>query len=707
MSKAPVESPYNDTEEMDIPSSLKFLVHGYADYAKEVVTDRAIINIDGFKPSQRRILYTMKALEKVKEMTKSLTIAGAVAKLHPHGDGSVYETMVRMVDSSEHMNIPFLHGKGSFGKVTSTGQPAASRYTNAMLSDMAEELFGEMHGVSMIPSYDGKYQEPELLPTTFPNLLCNPSSGIAVGVATNIPAFHFNEVLSATVELIETGDITGVLVPDYTTKGFYINDEKELRKIMDTGRGKIKLRGKWYVDGKTIIIEEIPYYTTIQAIEKKCKLIQGISDFRDETDRKHGLQIAIECTNKNMVDTVLTEVLRLTDLQMSMTTNLVVIIDNKPRVIGIKELLNEWVKFRTNIVEKTLKIDYENVINAIPRYELLVDLITNVEKRDGFVDALTKNGTAKAKNYLRILYPTADESIFSWILDMKLSSLSGVASKENKLESLRKHKIELEADMKDVKRVIVRQLKDLNKRYKFPRSTVVTTEDYVFEKQDELVVKAAPIPVIVQIDGKFVKKVRLTRGTENVQGINCMSDDVISFVDTQGRLLRVNLENIDFVSANDRGIYLPVYLEVEDDFEVVCYEMIQDKKVGYVFSDGFASIVDYSEWVDSKRTTRITANGVSPLAGLIVGELDFSKNYLLMITNSGKFGFAPTDFKHKHRTARTKLVSVKEGDEIVQVTSLSYTDILGLVSSPEKYMGKLSTLAHGDKFNTDYLNTLV
>jgi DNA gyrase subunit A len=701
------EYPYNVmSDDIEIPEGLKFLVAGYADYAKEVVTDRAISNIDGFKPSQRRILYTMKYMEKITDMSKSAGVVGAVLKLHPHGDASVYETLVRMTDSSEYMSIPYLHGKGTFGKVYSTEAAAAMRYTGVMLSENADLLFDGMDGIKMIPSEDSKYMEPELLPVSFPTILCNPTSGIAVGMASNIPSFNFHDVNKAVIELIETGDVTSLLAPDFTTKGSYVYDEAELRKIMEKGRGRLKLRGKWHMEGKTIIIDEIPYYTTSTAILKAIKDVQGISDASDLSD-KHGFKLAIECSNKKNVDYVLTEVLKVSDLQMAMTTNLTVIVDNKPRVIGIKELLGEWVRFRSAVVEKNLKVDHDKVVNAIPRYELLVDLLSDEVKRTSFIKILAEQGSPKARGYLRSIYPTAAEDIFSWVLDMKLSALSGVASKANRLGQLREQKVQLETDLSNVTGVIVRQLKDLNAKYRFPRRTEITNEDYVFEKEENVVVKAEATPTVVVIDGKFVKKIRLTPASEKIEGIRCLSDDVISFVDTQGRLLRVNLENVDFVNERDRGVYLPVYLEVEDDFEVVCYELIQDKKVGYVFSDGFSSVVDYAEWVDSKRTTRITTNGVSPLSSLIIGEIDFTKSYLLLMTRTGKFGFAPTDFKFKHRTARTKLIPVKEGDEVTKIVSLTYTDIMRLVASPEKYMGKLSLLAHGDTFDSEYLQTIL
>lgn len=695
----------SDSRLADIPEGLLFLVKGYSEYAKEVVVDRAIPKIDGFKPSQRRILYTMEHIEKVKDLSKSQSIAGSVLKIHPHGDAAVYLTMVRMVDKSEYMQTPFIHGKGGFGKVFSTDAPSASRYTDVSLAPLARELFGGFDGIKMVPSYNNKYMEPELLPVSFPNILTNTNAGIAVGMASNIPSFNFHEVNQAVIDLIETGDLQHQLAPDFTTKGFYVSDPKELQKIIDTGHGRIKLRGKWHVDNKTIIIDEIPYYTTTEAIMASIKEVPGIADVRESTD-KNGLGISIECSNKRLVNQVLTDVLRVSQLQMTITTNIVVIIDNKPRVLGVKELLEEWIKFRSSVLAVNIKSSMASLEASIARYTILKQLLDHEDHKNLFLDALTKQGDVKARDLLVQWFPDADPEIFTWILDLKLRRFSRTVS-QSTLDDFRNQKVALESDLTDPRRVIVRELKDLNSRFSFPRRTVITDEDYAFDKSDNVVVKAEPVQTVVLIEDKFVKKVRFNRVTENLDGIRCMSDDVISFIDNHGRLLRLDLDKIDFVSERDRGLYLPVYLEVPDDFNIVAYELIANKKVGYVYSDGFVSVVDYGEWAESKRTTRITQNGVSPLAGLIVGELDMSKNYLILLTRSGKFGFAPTDFKNKHRTARTKLVNVKKGDEIVSAHSLTYQDIMKLVASPEKYMGKLSLLTDGDTFNSEYMAELI
>lgn len=682
-----------------VPEGLKILANGYIDYAKDVVVSRALPDIDGFKPSQRRILYTMGYIEKVKEddFTKCANIAGATMKLHPHGDATIYDTLVRMTDSSQFMNVPYIKGKGTFGRVYSTEPAAASRYTECTLMPITQELFRDMSGTLFVPSYDNKLKEPALLPSSFPNILCNPIQGIAVGLSCNIPAFNFHEVNNAVIEYLETGDIKTPLMPDYTTGGHYIKDDKELENLMNTGRAKLKFRGKWHIEGKLIVIDEIPYYTTTTEIMRQISEIKNISDVRDESDRG-GLKLAIECVNKASVESVLTDVLRESSLQMQMSTNIVIIIDNAPRVIGVKEIIRNWIEFRKSVLSKTLQTDLDNVRVQIERYNLLLDLLMNNEKRDTFIKHLM-TGRAKAITYLNSIYPEYKGSL-SWVVSMTLDSFFEIESKKKKLAGYLQEEETLIGDLEDINRVIIRQLKEINEKYSFPRRTEPTDVDYVFEKGTE-VIKPTPVPVIIVNEGKFIKKILANQSTVLVEGLRCMSDDVLSFADNHGRLLRVHLENLEVCKETDKGVYMPMFLGIDDDFEIVFWDLIKDKTVGYVYSDGYASVIDYSEWLDAKRCTKVTYNGTSDKVNLIIQEIDFSKPYVMVVTEQGELGFAKTDFKQKSRTARTKLIDIKKDDKISTVLGVTDEQVLELISNPEKYIGKVSKVRKGDTFNTE------
>lgn len=698
----------------NIPESLRFLVNGYLDYAKEVVLDRAIPAIDGFKPSQRRIMYAMKYLERDNDLTKDFTkcggIAGTTMKIHPHGDASIYDTMVRMTDEAMYLNTPFIKGKGSFGHVFSTDEkPAAARYTECMFTKIADECFRGMDGIEMIPSYDNKLKEPLLLPVSYPSILCNTSQGIAVGLASNIPSFNFHEVNKATIEYIKTGEIKKGLAPDFTTGGCYVLNETELKKLMRTGNAKIKLRGKWHIEGKIIVIDEIPYYTTVEEIKNAVKDLAGVNDVKDECD-KTGLRLTIECSSKKLVDSVLKEVLRVSNLQMQITSNIVLIIDNKPVVLGVYDVIKEWVKFREEVLKTEIKKDIDRLGALIERYDILVDLMTT-DKRDVFLETLLKDETSDyqpTKDLLRGYYPDADEAIFDWILDRSLRSLKGVGNKQRSyLEELRAEKASQEADFENVGGRIVRELEELNKKYKFPRKTEITTDDYTFETVKKT--KPEPVPVVIICNGMFLKKLKGVPSNAALPGaVKCMSDDIVSYLDSNGRLLRVMLEDLDFNSPNEKGTYLPRYFDNIDEFKILDIAVVANKKMGYMYDDGYIAVIDYNEWYSAKRRLKITDVGLCPAyINQMIGRVRLDKGYIVLKTKMGKIGIVESKFIEKKRTARTKLIRVGKGDKIVEVTSMTEENLAELVAEPERFKGGFRVVNKKDNFNKEFYDKIV
>lgn len=698
----------------NLPIGLDFLVDGYVDYAKEVVLDRAITGIDGFKPSQRRILYTMKFIEKDNDLTKDLTkcggIAGTTMKIHPHGDASIYDTMVRMTDLSMYLNTPFIKGKGSFGHVFSSEErAAAARYTECMFTKIADECFKGMNGIEMIPSYDNKMKEPLLLPVSFPNILCNTSQGIAVGIASNIPSFNFHEVNKATIEYIKTGDITKALAPDFTTGGCYILNESELKKLMNTGNAKIKLRGKWHIEGKIIVIDEIPYYTTVEEIKNAVKDLIGVNDVKDETDKK-GLRLTIECTTKKVVDEVLKEVLRVSNLQMQVTSNIVIIVDNEPRIIGVREVIKEWVKFRESVLSLEIEKEISRLGALIERYDILVDLMTT-DKKDPFLDTLLHDESdnyGPTKDLLRGYYPDVKEEIFDWILDRSLRSLKGVGNKQrNYLEELRADKARQEADLSDVSGRIVRELEELNKKYKLPRRTEITTEDYTFEEVKKR--KPEPIPILVQCNGMFIKKLKNIPTNANLDGVfKCMSDDSVSYLDSAGRLLRVQLDLIEFNTANEKGTYLPRYFDFDKEFKILDIAVIANKKMGYMYDDGFIAVIDYNEWYSAKRKLKVTEDGLAPAyINQLISRVRLDHGFIVLKTKMGKLAIVDSKFIQKRRTARTKLIRVGKDDIITEVTSMTEENLKELVTEPERFIGGFRVINKKDNFNKEFFEKML
>lgn len=704
-----IEEDVIDYRELDLPESLKHLVEGYVDYAKEVVVDRAIPGIDGLKPSQRRVLHTMKFIEKVTDLSKCANVAGATMKLHPHGDQSIYDTMVRMVGSSLHLNVPYLKGKGSFGNVfSSSDRAAASRYTECKLEDITDELFKGMSGVEMVPSYDNKFKEPILLPVSFPSILCNPAQGIAVGIAANIPAFNFHELNDAAIELIETGKITKPLCPDFTTGGSYIYNERELQKLMSTGSARLKLRGKWHIEGKVIVVTEIPYYTTVEDITKAVKDLPNVADVKDESDKK-GLRLTIECNTKKVVDEVLNEVLRVSPLQMTFNSNIVIIVDNQPEVIGVKRVLEHWVEFREGVVRKGLEHKVKELDYQINLYDILVDLMTTPEKREVFLAELLNKGRAEAKVLLRGLYPDQEDEVFDWILDKSMGSLGGIGDKQkNYIIELKARKDETLSDLDRVSEIIVEELKQLNKKYKYPRRTEVTEKDYVFEVQKGKV-KPEAFAVVVIVDGKFIKKLKSTPTNQKLDGaIKCMSDDTISMLDDRGRLIRVQVEHLDMVTDREKGTYIPLYLGEEDDnYTILDVEVVKNKKIGYMYRDGYAAIIDFNEWYSAKRKTKLTPDGLAPkFINIYLGNFRMDRPYIIFLTKKGKLGVTTTEFLEKSRRARTKLIHVGKGDEIVRLCSASEKDLEDCIVNRERFLNCFRVIGKNDGFSQEVFDRL-
>ena len=358
----------NNYTEQPIVHTLK---KNYMPYAMSVIVSRAIPEIDGLKPSHRKLLYTMYKMGLLKgNKTKSANVVGQTMKLNPHGDMAIYETMVRLTTGNMALLHPLIESKGNFGRVYSRDMKfAAPRYTEAKLADISEALFRDIdkETVDFTDNYDGTMKEPVLLPAAFPNILVNPNQGIAVGMASNICSFNLREVCEATIAYIQNDhvDLLDYLkAPDFSTGGQILVNPEELSKIYRTGRGSFKIRARYRFDRKNSCIEvyEIPYTTTSEAIIEsiagiiKSGKIKDITDVRDETDLD-GLTIAIDIKRNADPDEIMNKLFRLTTLQDSFSCNFNILIDQKPMVLGVYEILDHWIQFRMNCIRRRSQCD--------------------------------------------------------------------------------------------------------------------------------------------------------------------------------------------------------------------------------------------------------------------------------------------------------------------------------------------------------------
>ena len=345
----------------------------YMPYAMSVIVSRAIPEIDGFKPSHRKLLYTMYKMGLLNgARTKSSNIVGQTMRLNPHGDITIYETMVRLTEGNGSLLLPFVDSKGNFGKQYSRDMAyAAARYTEAKLAPICEEIFGDIdkNSVEFIDNFDSTTKEPILLPTSFPNILVNPNQGIAVGMASSFCSFNLIEICEATSAFMsdEDCDITDYIKgPDFPGGGELIYNEAEMRNIYETGRGSFKVRAKYRFDKKNSCIEiyEIPYTTNIETIIDKVIMlvksgkIRDITDIRDETDLK-GLKIAIDIKKSSDPDMIMAKLFSMTSLCDSFSCNFNLLIDGRPKTLGMKGIMKEWVRFRMNCVKRRIKYDLD------------------------------------------------------------------------------------------------------------------------------------------------------------------------------------------------------------------------------------------------------------------------------------------------------------------------------------------------------------
>lgn len=496
-----MEPRINDMDIKDV------LINNYMPYAKVTIVNRAIPAIDGMKPANRRILYTMAKMGLINgDKKKSAKIVGQVMTYHPHGDSTIYDTMVRMATGNESLNVPYVESKGNFGKVWSKNMAyAASRYTEAKLSPICNELFEGMNedAVDMVNNFDDTEKEPALLPVKFPNILVNTSSGIAVGTASSIAPFSLKQMCEATIGLLEGRFENAISMadeigyPDFPTGGFIHDDRKELNKLYMTGRGTFIVSGKAQANKDTIVITNIPYKSNVETIINEIREymkteLKEVSSVKDLSDIR-GMRVQVSLKRGSDMGLVYKKICRLTKLRTQITFNNSVIIDNRCKTLGVYELLNEWVKFRMETLKRLYTFRYEkkkDQVHLLEAWEKIKDDIA------GAVKIIADNPEERAKSILRPKYGLSDKQC-EYLMDMKLRLISQDRLK-GKLKELEEARVAMErykavAEDDSVKKeVIIEELKEIVKKYGKPRSTelataVVPEEKEVEEISDEVV----------------------------------------------------------------------------------------------------------------------------------------------------------------------------------------------------------------------------
>ena len=628
------------------------LDENYMPYAMSVIVSRAIPEIDGFKPSHRKLLYTMYKMGLLTgSRTKSANIVGQTMRLNPHGDQAIYETMVRLAKGNESLLHPFVDSKGNFGKVYSRDMAyAASRYTEAKLSPICAELFRDLDcdAVDFVDNYDNTTKEPSLLPTTYPNVLVSANQGIAVGMASNICSFNLREVCDTAIALMKNPDhdiLETLPGPDFSTGGELLFDEAATREIYATGRGSFKLRAKWrYVkDGNLIEITEIPYTTATEVImDKVAELIKAgkikeISDMRDETDLG-GLKLTIDLKRGVDPEKLMQKLFRLTPLQDSFPCNFNILIAGMPRVMGVGEILDEWTAWRTDCVKRRIffqvqkKEDRLHLLKGLERILLDIDKAISIIRETELESEVVPN--------LMIGFGI-DEIQANYVAEIKLRNIN----KEYILKQTRAiDDLEGEiADLRDtlnsprkLKNVIIKELQTVADKFGQPRRTEILYDAQEAAPEEEDDVPDYGVTVFVSKEG-YLKK--MTAQSLRMSGEQKFKEgDSLSFSqETTNRAeflvftdryqcYKSRLSDFDDGKASQLGDYLPQKLGFEAGENLVALVFCGDYKgfVLFFFENGKAAKVPLSAYETKTNRKKLTGaySDRSPLIKVVALDTD-------------------------------------------------------------------------------------
>lgn len=597
----------------------------YMPYAMSVIMSRAIPEIDGFKPSHRKLLYTMYKMGLLQGSTiKSANIVGRTMQLNPHGDAAIYETMIRLARGNESLLHPYVESKGNFGKSYSKNmQYAASRYTEAKLAPISAELFRDIDKdtVDFVPNYDNTMTEPTLLPVTFPSVLVNANMGIAVGMASNICSFNLKEICDTTVALIKDpdADITETLkAPDFIGGGQILYDEDKMNEIFRTGRGSFKIRAKYSYDKKNncIDIYEIPATTTTEAIiDKIVELAKGgkakeISDIRDETDKK-GLKITIDLKRGTDADKLMKKLYKMTPLEDSFGCNFNVLIAGTPRVLGVRELLLEWIAFRTECVNRRVFFDLSKAKDRLHLLEGLQKILLDIDKAIRIIRSTDEESEVVPNLMIGF---GIDKIQADYVAEIKLRHLNReyILKKTEDIEKLRAEIEDMEdilASRSRVKKIIVNELSDVVKNYDKPRrSEIIYTSDIDDESEPDEEIPNYPVTLFFTKEGYFKKitpqslrmsgEQKLKENDEIIETVEAANNTELLFFTDKCRVYKAKAADFDDSKASVLGDYVASKLEMEPDENAVYMAVTTDYKgfMLFFFENGKLAKIDLSAY---------------------------------------------------------------------------------------------------------------
>lgn len=631
------------------------LTENYMPYAMSVIVSRALPEIDGFKPSHRKLLYTMYKMGLLTgARTKSANIVGQTMKLNPHGDMAIYETMVRLARGNEALLHPYVDSKGNFGKAYSRDMSfAASRYTEAKLDPICAEIFADIDRdiVDFVPNYDNSMTEPVLLPTRFPAVLVNNNVGIAVSMASNICSFNLSEVCETAAALMKNPehDIVSTLKgPDFPGGGFILQDENELRRIYATGRGSVKVRSKYIYDKAANCIEvtEIPPTTTIEAIidkiveQVKLGKLKEISDVRDESDLS-GLKITIDLKRGQDSEAVMKKLFRITPLQDVFSCNFNILVGGMPKVMGVAEILEQWTDFRITCVKRKTKFELARKKEKLHLLTGLKKILLDIDKAIKIIRE-TEDDAEVVPNLM--IGFGIDETQAEYVADIKLRNINKgyILKRIEEIDSLKEEIADMEdilSSERRVKQIIISELGDIAKKYGKPRKTmfIYGTEDEENEAEEEI--PDYPVNLFFTREGYFKKitpqslrmsgEQKLKENDEIIETYDGSNRAELLFFTDKYQVYKARACDFEDGKASVMGDYLPVKLELDPDERIIKMIAAEDYSGTLVmfFENGKCAKVPMASFETKTRRKKLANayNDGSPLVSmtLIDGDCEF------------------------------------------------------------------------------------
>ena len=610
------------------------LDENYMPYAMSVIVSRAIPEIDGFKPSHRKLLYTMYKMGLLTgSRTKSANIVGQTMRLNPHGDQAIYETMVRLAKGNESLLHPFVDSKGNFGKVYSRDMAyAASRYTEAKLAPICAELFRDLDcdAVDFVDNYDNTMKEPSLLPTTYPNVLVSANQGIAVGMASQICGFNLGEVCDTTIACLKNPDhdiASTLLAPDFPTGGQIICDNDELRSIYATGRGGLKVRARWRYDKKENVIEvyEIPYSTAIETIlDKVAELVKAgkikeIADMRDETDLS-GLKLAIDLKRGVDPDKLMAKLFRLTPLQDTVSCNFNILIAGMPRVMGVGEILTEWTAWRTDCVKRRVYYILNRKKEKLHLLQGLKRILLDIDKAIRIIRETEEE--AEVIPNLMIGFGI-DQVQAEYVAEIKLRNINKeyILKRVQETAALADEIDDLEDTLAKpgrIRRIIIDELTEVRKKYAVPRRTEIVYSHEIEEEPEEDAPEDYPVHLFLSREGYFKKitpqslrmsgEQKYKEGDGPSQYFEATNNTELMFFTDKQQVYKTRASEFGETKASLLGDYLPGKLGMDAGENVIflCLPGDYSGSLLFAFENGRMARVALSAYATTSNRRKLT-----------------------------------------------------------------------------------------------------